>query len=417
MRSIPAIVFTGITTSSLMVNNVSASNAVFQGYFFDVCGGTPTGTLAARCGETPGGTGDLSGNSETSLNPNQSLSNNEVSLARARAKTREVYERTGQLRNESTGELVPEPDNRIEMGPLSLLINGRATWFDRDRDDSDAERGYDGDSWGIELGFDYRATDQLILGAFVAYDQENSDFDEDEAGVNFTPAGNSGQSDADYYTVSLFGSYNLSDRAYLEGSVGYGWTSYTLKRNVVFQESTRTTPQTNVKTKGDPDGNEYWASIGAGYDFSRNALSFGPYVRASYARSEIDSYTEKDQSSSGLQMEIDDNNRNSITTDLGFRASYAVSTNWGVLIPQASFEYEHEFDQDAVDSKSAYALDASNTIYSIEGDDPDRDYFNLGAGLIGVLSNGMMTFVEYRGVVGYDDLTRHTVSAGLRIEF
>ena len=45
-----------------------AQNAEFQNFFFAVCGGATVGALTTRCGETPGGTGNVSGDSEESLN-------------------------------------------------------------------------------------------------------------------------------------------------------------------------------------------------------------------------------------------------------------------------------------------------------------------------------------------------------------
>jgi hypothetical protein len=80
-----------------------AQNAAFQGFFEDVCagGGSPTGNLSARCGDTPGGGGDLSGDSESSLNPSQIVTSNESGLLRAR--NQELRERLLRRRAEVAG--------------------------------------------------------------------------------------------------------------------------------------------------------------------------------------------------------------------------------------------------------------------------------------------------------------------------
>lgn len=269
----------------------------------------------------------------------------------------------------------------------------------------------------MQVGGDYRLSDRGVIGGLFAYYRTDSEFDTDKPGRNFVPANNEGNTDADTYSITLFGSYNVTDNFFLDGSLGYGYTDYTFRRRAVFQETNRVVPQINVRTVGDTDGHEFSTSAGIGYDFHRSALTFGPYTRVNFARSEIDGYTEDDKANSGLQLVIDKNSRNSLTTVLGARASYAVSVPWGVLVPQARFEYEHEFDKDAQTTTTTFALDASQTQFKSTGDDPDRNYFNLGAGLLLVLPNGWMPFVDFESLVGYEDLRRYKLTAGLRVEF
>ena len=101
----------------------------------------------------------------------------------------------------------------------------------------------------------------------------------------------------------------------------------------------------------------------------------------------------------------------------GARASYAISNSWGVLVPQARFEYEHEFEDDARATITALNLDPARNSFIVFNDAPDRDSFNIGAGLLFVLPNGWSPFIDYEGQVGYRDASRHRVTAGLRVEF
>jgi outer membrane autotransporter protein len=407
-----------ISSLFLVVRSSLAADPVFQNFFFDACV-NPAGVLAVRCGETPGGTGDLSGNSESSLNPSQPLSSQSAALGLARDRTREVSETIAELRDQNADKQHPGTSqaDELSIGPISLLINGRKTWYDQNREVSDAERGLDGDIWEVELGFDYRITDRTLFGGFLGYETTDADYNKDEAGVNFTPQQNSGQISSDSYTLTVFGSYNFTDSLYLEASAGYGATNYTFKRNVVFQESTRTIPQTNVRTTADADGEQYWGSASMGYNFNRDAFSVGPYARVTYVKSTVDDYTEKDTSSSGLQMGVELDERTSVTTDFGISASYAIGMGWGVLVPQARVEWEHEYDQDAQTITTLYVLDANQNRFALKGDNPDRDYFNVGAGISAIFPHGWTGFVNYTGLVGYEDLSRHQVTAGVRVEF
>lgn len=410
MRTMRSTLVVAFTMCFAHTGPAWAANAAYQGFFSAVCAGAPTGPLAVRCGETTGGAGDLSGDSETSLNMNQPLNNNDTALARARSKIREVH---NHLDEHGEDAARPQPEGKR----FSLLINGRGSSFDRDRADTDAERGLDGSGRGIEIGFDYLVSTQVTAGALLAYDDETSKFDSTDPGVNFAPPGNSGRIDAEFVTIAAFASVAPTPSSYLVGALGVGLSSYDIERKAVFQESNRQVPQTDLRAKGDPDGNEIWASVGSGYDFDAGAWSLGPYLRVSYADSEVDAHTETDGSGSGLAMRVARSDRTSLTSDLGLRASYTTSVSWGVLVPQLSVEYEHEFDQDAAVSRSSFVLDDLGNEFRTVGDDPDRNYFNVSLGLVGVLARGVMGFIEYREIFGYEDLDRRAVTFGTRIEW
>ena len=390
------------------VHPVHAQDPEFQSFFSDVCTGSPTGSLATRCAETPGAGGNLSSDSENSLNPSQPLSSNERPVARAREESGKIQKHAEALREGDAKE-------QNMSGTFSTFVNGRGSWFDRDA--GTTERGFDGETWGIDVGLDYRFSRKTVVGMILSYEQTDSDFDADQPGVNFAPASNEGETEADSYIIGIFGTYNFSDDFFIEGNAGVGFTDYTFTRTVVFQESTRTMPQTNVRTDADTDGTQVWVSSGLGYDFHNEALSFGPYVRATYIRSEIDEYTEKDRSDSGLQMTINVNDRESLTTDIGAMANYSISMNWGVLVPHAYIEWEHEFDNDAQVTTATYVLDSQGNTFSLQGDDPDRNYVNAGAGLVSVLPNGWQVLVNYEGLIAYRDLDSSKVTAGVRKEF
>jgi uncharacterized protein YhjY with autotransporter beta-barrel domain len=401
-------------------DRVSAANADFQGFFTDLCAGTglPTGDLATRCAETGGGTGDgnLSGDSESSLNPSQTLSSNDVSLAVARSRSQETRERGERLREGEAA--LGDGAASQSFGKWSLLAHARGEWFETDRPDGGApERGYDGDLWALEFGFDYRATDRFVVGGILAYEEMDADFDRDlQEGDPFVPASEAGTMESDSIAVTLFGAYNLGDQIYIDVALGYRSTEHTFERNSVFQESGRSS-QTNVRTKGEPDGEEWWGSLNLGYDWQRGALSFGPYAGLTYASSDVDGYTEQDVNSTGLNMRIGSTDRESLLSHLGFRASYALSGGSGVWVPQFRIEWNHDFDNDPVELSTTYALDAAQTLYGLEGENADGDYFNLGLGLAGVLPNGWIPFIDGEVLLGYDDFDRYRLTAGLRKEF
>ena len=355
----------------------------------------------------------MSGDSEDSLNPSQVVSSNEAALIRSKATRREISERLEELRQEREE---PQTSGAVQdTARYGFFLSGRGSSWDRDK--TTEERGSDGDLYGLQLGVDYRFTEQLLLGVVFSYESGDSEFDGDAPGTNFVPPSNDGKTDSDSYLLAVYGSYSLNDNAYIDGSIGYGLTDYDLERKAVFQESTRTLPQTNAVTSAEPDGGEFLASLGAGYDYSIEALSLGAYVRGDYVRTWIESYREDDDTASGLAMSFDRQTRDSLTTTIGGRGSYAASMSWGVLIPQLRAQYVHEFDDDEQDATARYLLDPGGAQYRFSGSDPDEDYFELAIGLSAVLPGGWQPFAEFETLLGYDDLDRYSWVVGIRGEF
>lgn len=401
----------------------AAQNAAFQGFFFDVCG-NPTGALAARCAETPSGAGALSSNSQTSLNPAQTATGTDAALSRARGLLTETQDRMEERRTEEKKEarlqrlgVAAGQDGEADFGRWGTVFNLRGERFDRDRDPGDREIGYDGHAWAAEVGVDYRFSERLVLGALFGYQRTDSEFDPEPAGVAFTPAADRGDTETDSMNLTLFATYSLTDAWYLEGTAGFGYSDYSFTRRAVFQETTRATPQTNVLADGDSDGTEWSFSVGTGYDFYQGAVGFGPYARLNYVRTHIDGYTESDRSGSGLAMRVGNSRATSLASVLGVQASYAASTDFGVLVPQVRAEYEHEFKDDPRTVTSRYVNDAAGTPFGVRGDSPDRNYFNAGASLLLILPNGIMPYVDVETLLGYDDFRRHRLTLGLRLEW
>ena len=383
-----------------------AQNPVFQSFFFAVCGGSPTGALATRCGETPGGTGNISGDSEDSLNPSQFLAVNQAALARARLTSKQVQERLEKTRE--------QPDEASGSIARRWNIFAHTNFENIERDQTDLQRGFDSDRLGLEFGFDVRLSDGGLVGALLTYEETDTDFDPDQPGVNFDPPDNDGETDADGVSVTLFASRDLGKKMWLDGSIGYGQTNHEFTRNSVFQESTRTVSQTNVGAVGDADGDEFFAGAGFGYDYGPRAFGGSVYGRLNYIRSEVDGFAESDPS--GLAMLVGDETRRSFLGTLGWRGSYVFSTSWGVFIPHVRIEYEHDFEDDAASAAASYVLDSGRNLFGLAGDDPDSDYFNGAAGFVVVMPKGWNVFLDLEIQTGHSRLDRQRVTAGFRKE-
>jgi uncharacterized protein with beta-barrel porin domain len=282
-----------------------------------------------------------------------------------------------------------------ELGSrLGVFVNGRLTFGDKDA--TTREQGFDFISGGVTGGVDYRFTDNVILGVALSYTHSRAD-------INF----NFGETISDGYGVSAYGSYYIGN-FYVDGHAGFEWNEYQTERRIVYAVFDRTARAT-------PSGQQYTGNLGAGYDFRIGAATITPYGRAEYVHLDIDSFTET--GALGLNLFVNRQHVDSLQTAFGGRVAYSITTPFGVVVPQGSGEWRHEFMNDSRSVTSKYAVDPFNTFFVIPTDNPDRDYFALGAGVSAVFSKGVSAFLYYETVLALRDVTRHAFTAGVRLEF
>src|SRR4029450_5082169 len=167
-------------------------------------------------------------------------------------------------------------------------------------------------------------------------------------------------------------------------------------------------------------GHHFSFSAGAGYDFRQGALTFGPLARLQYFKLKIDGYQEKltnTQPGFGWALALDSQDVESLTTVLGGRASYAISTGLGVLLPQVRLEWEHEFKNDSRILTAQFLNDPQRQPIRFTTDSPDRNYANIGVTLSATFRGGIAAFIDYETVLGLANVSRHDITLGIRGEF
>jgi outer membrane autotransporter protein len=292
-------------------------------------------------------------------------------------------------------------------GRLGAFING--SYSTGDRDDTVWTNEFDFDTYGLTGGVDYRFTDNLVFGLALSYHDVDADFDE-------KPTVSGGSVDADGWGGFLYGTW-YADRFYVDALAGYAKTDYDTKRDIFIPNNNDPTQNINETAKGSPDSDDYTVGIGAGYTLGSGALSYGPYARLTYYEVDIDDYQEKGAEASGLNLKVDGQDWESLTTVLGAQVSYAISQNFGVIVPQGQVGWVHEFENDSEEFTAVYVDDPRQNELRAETNDPDRDYFEVGLGVSAVFKGGTQAFIYYDTVLGFDDLTDHIVTVGGRMEF
>lgn len=395
MRLVPII-------AALLVTPVTALAADddFQNHFSQVCG-NPTGALAIRCGETPMGSGALSGASQSSLNPSQTLAGNDATFTSA-------YSRHDAA--PSDGVAV----DAVDLGPFSLLVNAATIAEDFSRSAGDAERGYRQDLRIVEVGSDFRFGARGVVGAWLHWRRSDLEFDADPG---FLQRGGGGI-DEDDRGVSLFAAIDLTDRVYLNATLGYVDRALDLERLSVFQPASPddSAPALPLAFQARTDGREVWAAFEPGVRFDAGPWAFDVRAALGYADSQVDDYRETDPLQSGLALTVRASRRSSLSGTVGASASRALSVGRMVLVPTVRLDYTRELVRDAAQASATYLLDLDRTPLLLDGDPPDRDFVDAALGVVAVFENGWSAFVDVQSTLGREDLDRLSVTAGLRVE-
>lgn len=387
----------------LLATSGQAANAPLQDLFFAACV-NPQANLAVRCAQTTGGLGDLSSDSESSLNPSQGLGS-----ANGRRQALE------DVVNGARDNL--ELAERVDSGPFSLVLNvvQSETEYDR-RVDLDSERGQERDDQALDIGFDYRVSDRWVMGALVQMQRQEVTYERELAGLNFSPSGAAGTVDTDAMGLLVYVSRTLGASGYLDVSLSHTRSSQEFTRNALFQENTRTLAPVAVRTEGQTDGVENALHISTGLSITRGGWDVQPFASASVIRARVDDFTEADLSNSGLAMAFDMDANDTTLASLGARISRAFSFSGGVIVPSLRLQYTHPIDSEPATLNARYVNDLSGNSLNLSGTDFDEGYLDGALAVSFVLPGGWLPYLEVSATHGIEDMDRWRVSAGLRKE-
>lgn len=299
-------------------------------------------------------------------------------------------------------------DDDAGWGKFGVFVNGTIGFGDRDR--TQREDAFDFDTSGITAGMDYRFTDNFVLGVAIGYSRLDVDI------IRNTSA-SGGNIDANSYSLSTYGLYYL-DNFYLNGMLTYTSNDYDIKRRVIIPSNNPAIPAIDRTASANTDSDQIALSLGGGYELSQNGWTYGPSIRIDYLDVDIDGYTET--GAGGLNLQISSQDIKSLTSNLGAQVSYAISQNFGILIPQGRVAWVHEFKDESRSIAARYLHDPDNTnptFWSAPTDNPDRNYFTLGLGVSGVFKGGMQAFFDYETILGLSNLSYHIFTVGVRSEF
>jgi len=265
------------------------------------------------------------------------------------------------------------------------------------------ELGYEQNTTGATVGVDYSFGRLGVLGAAVNYMHEFGDF-----------AGQTGGYNNDLYSFILYGTVTPLPSLFVDLNAGYTRKEYGIDRRVSIANIPTSVPVFLGRIEGDTHSDDFRLGARIGYDFTLGALTFGPRIGANYRESAIAGF--KETGNTGIELIYGDQTVVSLTTTAGVFTSYAISTRFGVIVPQLTGEYIHEFANDQRTVPFTFVNAPAGT-YRFLTEPPDRDYFTVGGGAVLQLPSGLTPFVNYVEVLGQTRRTQRTVTLGLRFGF
>lgn len=290
-------------------------------------------------------------------------------------------------------------------GRWGAFINGRLASGDQDASENEAGFGFD--LYGVTTGVDYRIRQNFILGLSAGFGSVDSDYDDGAGGM-----------DIDSWNAAAYLTYFRDESFYLDALATYGDNEYDSRRQVAFVSGGQTVDRIG---RGETDGKQFSLGFGSGWDFNRGPLTFGPHFGAYFFDVDVDGFAET--GAGGLNVELEDQNARSLTTNAGGHVSYALLTDWGVLVPNAKVDWVHEFEDNREtlafrfvnDPFTGDTSDPSPTI-TLQSNRPDTNYFIWSVGVSAQFIHGFSGFVNYQSYAGYDDVSLDEWSLGARWE-
>lgn len=300
--------------------------------------------------------------------------------------------------NSTGGAASADPELGGRWGAFVNLSYNRG-----DVDRTARQDAYDFYDYGALVGLDYRLTENFVLGAAVSHSYTKSEFERSLGEVEARTTG-----------LGLYSTYYIGSW-FVDGFLSYGDVRYDTLRIVSIPSNTDV-PAINARAKASPDGKEWTASLGFGYDYVRNAATVTPFLRVGYIRVRNDAFAESEPVE-GLGLTVDERTVKSLQSALGARLSTNVSTGFGVLVPYLAAQWVHEFENDNPSIVAKYVNDPFNNFFVIPTEDPDRDYATITAGTSAQFANDLSAFIQIGTAVFLDDVNTWGVVLGLRRQF
>lgn len=346
----------------------------------NVCTAGATGNLALNCAAVDAGTSSASIGSF--LPPGSSL----TSRARLSAA------RQSEGRGASSEEVVS-----LGQG-VSVFASAGAealTHFNNPYED-----GYKSTIPSATVGADYQVTPWLVSGLAFNYFNFNGDYDD------------GGHFNTNSFGPIAYASFLPFEGAFADVTLGYARKDYFRDRRARILNATGDSLLSGIESGGN-GGNEYSAALLLGYDYPIENFTIGPRLGLNYIATQINDYRE--HGNTGLELRYSGQDTSTLQSNLGAVATAAISTQFGVLLPQISASWVHDYAVGGRHIDASFVDATGPSKFSFEREEQAPNYALIGIGVSALLPNKLQPFVNFKTIQGNEYLVSYGGTAGLRV--
>lgn len=245
--------------------------------------------------------------------------------------------------------------------------------------DQDARKGYDGyktNTWGLIVGADKKVSDKALLGVAISGAMTNIDQQDFRAGD---------KTKMNTYQLSAYGSYDITNRLYIDGSIAVGKVDYDGDRQTAIGRT----------ASANYSGSYESVNLGAGYRINMGDKKvLTPMIAANYTALHNDAYTEK--GADALNLSVDKQNLDRTRAGIGLRFTNQLETAGGTIYrPEISAMVSHDFGSVVQNTTASYAGDTSGTTFVTPNNNAERDAITVGAGVTVLTGKSSSVQVRY----------------------
>jgi uncharacterized protein YhjY with autotransporter beta-barrel domain len=301
-------------------------------------------------------------------------------------------------------DLVFGPQDR-----LGVFVSAGA--YAVNHDENRFEDGYEAQLPTVTAGADYRVTPWLTAGLALNYANFDGTYD------------NGGGFNKNIFGPQLYATVAAFQRAFIDVVLGYArHENYNKRRVGVLDFSADGTPNEIIpkprligQASANYSGNQYTASLAAGYDHPVSEFTVGPRLGLYVDHRQTDGYEE--QGDTGLELRYGSLDRTLIQSSVGGRIAAALETGIGVVVPQVSAVWVHEFADDSRNIRAEYVDVEPSPSFTFNREAPDANWMVIGVGASALLNNGWQAFVQFSTVQGHENFVTYGGTAGVRLSF
>ena len=306
----------------------------------------------------------------------------------------EAQAETALLSVESFGQAL---ENRLDLasadqggeGPPLRLFFG-ADYGQRDVEAAQMSLGYKIDRWSATGGVEYDGGPWL-LGAAINLSRGDTEM---QTGT--------GSIDSESVQFGAYGTWS-NGNAFIEAYGGIGRVDLTIRRDAVIDE-----------LEASPDADTITAGAQIGYLFDVGQLKIGPVAGLSYAKAEIDGFTETGDKV--LTLDVGDQEVDQLVGSLGIELNGNLDAGGARVAPFLTASVQHELNEDA--RTINYALTAAPEIvnrWTLE--DEAETYGRVTGGANFQISSALTLQVAGGTTIGKDHGDDSHASLAVRVGF